>query len=197
MQRLLIGALALALTTLVGFNAHAHEVRPAYLELQETATDVFDVTWKVPLFRGAPLYIRPVLPENATPLTPVITRQARASEIRKWSIRVDGGLAGQTIAIDNLDRTITDVLVRITLLNGAVHTLRLTPQTTEAVIPTEPSKGAVALSYLGLGVEHILGGLRSQAQLVDEAFYESLLSTYQIEMDAAVSKLLNDAQKAD
>ena len=28
--------------------ASAHEVRPAYLELRQTATDTYDVLWKVP-----------------------------------------------------------------------------------------------------------------------------------------------------
>src|SRR5512137_2941059 len=29
-------------------SVQAHEVRPAYLEMRETAPDTFDVTWKVP-----------------------------------------------------------------------------------------------------------------------------------------------------
>jgi hydrogenase/urease accessory protein HupE len=40
---------------LLAAAARAHEVRPAYLELTERATGVFDVVWKVPAAQGIPL----------------------------------------------------------------------------------------------------------------------------------------------
>ena len=56
-------AVVLALLMLA-LPALAHEVRPGYLELKETEPGIFAVTWKTPLFRGAPLPIRPILPPN-------------------------------------------------------------------------------------------------------------------------------------
>ena len=56
-------------------EAHAHEVRPAYLELKQTSQDTFDVGWKVPA-RGENmrlgLYVRlPADCENTTEQTEI------------------------------------------------------------------------------------------------------------------------------
>jgi hypothetical protein len=40
--------LALLLVLALGAGASAHEVRPAYLELTETAAGTYDMLWKVP-----------------------------------------------------------------------------------------------------------------------------------------------------
>lgn len=151
--------LILAALILTPLGAIAHEVRPGYLELTETEPDTFSVIWKVPLYRDAPLYIRPVLPPHVEALTPVTTRSVRGAELKQWSFRIDGGLAGQTIAIRDLDKTLTDVLVRIQWLDETSLTLRLTPSKSQATIPEKPSRGAVAAAYFGLGVGHILGGI--------------------------------------
>ncbi|MGB2178231.1 MAG: hypothetical protein ACPH9E_09860 [Hyphomonas sp.] len=44
--------------------AAAHEVRPAYLEVIETAPGTYDVTWKQPVLDGRRLKIDPVFPER-------------------------------------------------------------------------------------------------------------------------------------
>lgn len=152
-------SLLLATFVLAPLRAFAHEVRPAYLELRETEPDTFAVTWKVPLFQGAPLYIRPVLPPNVEAVTPVTTRPVPGAELKQWSFKAEGGLAGQPIAIRDLDKTLTDVLVRIQWLDDTSHTFRLTPSNSEATIPERPSRGAISATYFSLGVEHILGGI--------------------------------------
>jgi len=154
-----IATLALFCLALIPVCATAHEVRPGYLELVETEVDTFAVTWKVPLFRDAPLYIRPVLPSGVEAMTPVTTRAVRGAELKKWSFRLEGGLAGQTVAIRDLDKTLTDVLVRVQWLDGSSHTTRLTPTNIEGTIPEKPTWRGVAASYFVLGVEHILGGI--------------------------------------
>ena len=45
--------LFLTLAAISSPPAHAHEMRPGYLEIRETAKDTYDVTWKVPA-RGWP-----------------------------------------------------------------------------------------------------------------------------------------------
>ncbi len=42
--------LVAAFIVMVAMNppAHAHEVRPGYLELRQTGAETFDVLWKVP-----------------------------------------------------------------------------------------------------------------------------------------------------
>ena len=74
------------------------------------------------------------------------------------TIRRNGGLTGQTIAIEGLSGTSTDVLVRIESLGGATQTERLSPTKATFVVQTVPGGWEVAATYLHLGIEHILLG---------------------------------------
>ena len=78
--------------------------------------------------------------------------------IERRTIQRDGGLAGQTVAIQGLSATSTDVLARIENLDGSVQTERLTPTRTSFVVQARPGAIDVAANYLRLGVEHILFG---------------------------------------
>ena len=69
------------------------------------------------------------------------------------------GLEGQRIAIDRLDGTLTDVLVRIENTDGSVRTARLTPSAPSFIVPEQPGPLMVLRAYVGLGVEHILFGV--------------------------------------
>ena len=69
------------------------------------------------------------------------------------------GLEGQRIAIDRLDGTLTDVLVRIESADGSVRTARLTPSDPSFIVPEQPGPLMVLRAYVGLGVEHILFGI--------------------------------------
>jgi hypothetical protein len=152
-------AVAVVALLILVLPAVAHEVRPGYLELIETEPGVFSVTWKIPLYRGAPLPIRPILPPNARPASPVTQRNTGDAEIRQWAIKVEGGFGGQTIAIQNLDVTITDVLMRLQVFDGATFTHRFTPNNAELVVPDRPAGLGMAISYAGLGIEHIILGV--------------------------------------
>ena len=85
--------------------------------------------------------------------------QAGGAFIEHGRVRCDRGLAGQPIAIDGLDATLTDVLVRIETADGSVRT-----RPPDAVQPELHRAGAagplmVLRAYVGLGVEHILFGV--------------------------------------
>jgi hypothetical protein len=47
-MRLRASFVGLSAGILLAAGAHAHEVRPAYLELRETAPDTYEAMWKVP-----------------------------------------------------------------------------------------------------------------------------------------------------
>lgn len=136
----------------------AHEVRPAYLELRESAPDKFDVTWKVPAkgdYRLA-LYVR--LPRECRG-DPGVGFFVDAAHVERRRITCAGGLAGRSVSIDGLSVTHTDVLVRIRRLNGAEQTSRLSPDHPTLQIPATQSIWGIASTYLAMGVEHILGGI--------------------------------------
>ena len=44
--------------------ARAHEIRPAYLDLKETAPGHYDVLWRTPVMSGVPLPLLLQMPEG-------------------------------------------------------------------------------------------------------------------------------------
>ncbi len=136
----------------------AHEVRPAYLELRQNGPEIYSVLWKVPgLGQDLRLALYVAMPADST-----VTRRrgsfVKDAFIERWSVKREGGLGGTTIAISGLDATLTDALVRVEQLDGTVQTARLTPAQPSFVIEALPSATEVAMTYLKLGVEHILTG---------------------------------------
>ena len=152
-----IAFMAVALTAAP--SAEAHEVRPGYLELIQTAADSYDVLFKVPMLGGSRLRMTAVLPENCEQLAPVATYLLGDAALDRMTIRCDGTIVGQTIAIAGLNELLTDVLVRIQPLEGSSFAIRLKPSSTSFVVPEAPSAWDVARTYLVLGFEHILGGI--------------------------------------
>ena len=139
--------------------AGAHEVRPAYLELRQTAPDTFDVLWKVPA-RGdlrLGLYVR--MPESCEQLSEPRGMFAGGAYTERWSVRHPEGLVGGEVHIDGLQTTLTDVLVRIQRLDGATQIVRLTPTSPSMTVRGSPTLAQAAWTYLATGVRHILGGV--------------------------------------
>jgi hydrogenase/urease accessory protein HupE len=141
-------------------SAFAHEVRPAYLELRQTGTETYDVLWKVPgkgdnLRLG--LFVE--LPEGSSNVTEPRASMVNNAYSERWSVKRPGGLSGGTIHIAGLSSTMTDVLVRLERLDGSTQVTRLTPSSPSYMVQAAPAAGQVAVTYLRLGVEHILGGI--------------------------------------
>jgi hydrogenase/urease accessory protein HupE len=140
-------------------SSFAHEVRPAYLELRQTAAETYDALWKVPgLGEDLRLGLYVELPVGCTN-----TNEPRASMLNnafseRWTAKCSGGLTGSTIHILGLSATATDVLVRLERLDGTTQITRLTPSAPSFVVEAAPGAIEVARTYLVLGMEHILGG---------------------------------------
>jgi len=139
--------------------ASAHEVRPAYLELTQTGAETFDVLWKVPARgdRRLGLYLR--LPETAQDLGEPSGIFVDASYVERSSVRHPEALVGETIVIDGLSSTLTDVLVRIQRLDGSTQVGRLLPESPSLVVEASPSGWQLSKTYFVLGFEHILQGV--------------------------------------
>ena len=152
-------ALGLLAAWLASQGALAHEVRPGYLELQQTAAERWNVLWKVPAQGDLRLSIHPRFPEGCAPTSEPIAFQANAAYVERTSIACKGGLAGRTIAVEGLAATMTDVLVRSVRADGSVQVARLTPSAPGFAFETAPGSFEVARAYTLLGVEHILRGI--------------------------------------
>jgi len=155
------GALIL-LFLLAGFasNSVAHEVRPAYLEIRETAPQTYDVLWKVP-GRGGNLRLGLYVEFPAGTKNVTEPRASMADNIfaQRWSVKRSGGLTGGTIQVAGLSATMTDVLVRLERFDGTTQVTRLTPSAPSFEVAAVPRATQVAVTYLKLGVGHILGGI--------------------------------------
>jgi len=147
-------ALACLATTVL-----ADELRPGYLEIKQTGVETYDVGWKVPALgdRRLGLYVR--FPADTEETSELRGSFDGGAFIERWSVRHPGGLADQTIYIDGLSTTSTDVLVRVERLDGSTLVGRLDPSAPSMVLEASPSAFNVASTYLILGVEHILFGI--------------------------------------
>jgi len=148
------------LLTAFARGTFAHEVRPAYLELRETAPETYDVFWKVPgqgedLRLG--LYVE--LPAGSANVAAPRGSMVNNAFTERWIIKCAGGLAGGTINIAGLTATKTDVLVRLDRLDNSVQVTRLTPSAPSFVVEAAPRALEVVRTYSVLGVEHILTGI--------------------------------------
>jgi HupE / UreJ protein len=141
-------------------NVAAHELRPAYLQLQQTGPNTYDFFWKVPAVSDnmrLSLYVQ--LPDVCTNVSPLHASFANGAYTEQWSINCEGGLSGSTIRIDGLSATLTDVLVRVERLDGSSQVARLAASSPFFIVESAPHRLEVARTYLLLGIEHILTGV--------------------------------------
>ena len=147
------------LQAIVALPATAHELRPAYLDVRETAADDFAVVWKVPA-RGdlrLGLYVR--MPDTCKPKSEPVGSMEAGAFFERWSMLCAGGLKGHQIAIDGLRSTLTDALARIEYRDGSTQIARLTPEAPQFIASGVQSTLEVAQTYFVLGIEHILAGI--------------------------------------
>jgi hypothetical protein len=147
------------LASLIAQPARSDELRPGYLELRQTDTGTYSLLFKIPA-RGEDLRLAVYvsLPEGTQDVGAPHIAFADGAYVERRTIRRDGGLTGHAIGIEGLSATSTDVLVRIETLAGAIQTERLSPTRTAFVVLAAPGAAEVAVTYLRLGVEHILFG---------------------------------------
>lgn len=154
-----LGALLATVMAFLAAPAAAHEIRPAYLDMRETAPEEFSVVWKVPAQGEMRLALQVRLPGPCT----AAAEPARAIEagayLERWTARCAGGLKGSEIGVDGLAATLTDALVRIEYATGDTEVARLLPEAPSFVVAGTQTKLEVARAYFLLGVDHILSGL--------------------------------------
>jgi hydrogenase/urease accessory protein HupE len=138
----------------------ADESRPSVLEITETSKQVFDVTWRRPARGEQVLRLKPAFPAHCKEVVEPVGYNRGDVAIERWQLdcRPDG-LEGYAVSIEGLKQTISDTLVRITLLNGVSHNDLLSGRQPSLVVDHSPSKFSVTIDYFVLGVVHILGGV--------------------------------------
>lgn len=136
-----------------------HEIRPAYLQIIQISNKEFHVFWKIPSMGEAVPRIQPQFPPEFNLEVLNNPKQVPGSVIYSYKWQSQETLAGKSIRINGLDKTLIDVLVSVSYLNGEKITLLLQADKDEATIPGETSSWQVIKSYGILGIEHILLGI--------------------------------------
>ena len=142
-----------------GSLAQAHESRPAYLEINETAPGPYEALWRTPLNAGMRLPVVLRLPDGTRNITEPSLREFSGMLLERRLVDAgESGLAGKRIEFVGLQATITDVLVRLQSLDGAHTTTLVHPSQPWVEIAITPGIAGLAGTYLVQGIEHILFG---------------------------------------
>jgi hypothetical protein len=129
--------------------AHAHEMSMAELELRELSRGQFVVTWGVP-GGNRPIYeeLQFVWPEGCA--------------MQELSLKCRDSLTGP-LQVQGVGERYSAALVRVIWLDGdtRVYTLTASQPSVQMFGAAEDGRSAreLALAYLVLGIEHILGGI--------------------------------------
>ncbi|SEE81916.1 HupE / UreJ protein [Rhizobiales bacterium GAS191] len=150
------GLLAALVSTLV---AHAHEIRPAYLQIDEIGSERYEVLWRTPLLSGMRLPVALRFPSDIRNVTGPYERELPDSLVERRIIDAPGGLTGRRIEFVALEATITDVMVRTQTRGGGHTTTLVHPSQPWVVIEAGQTLLSVARTYLVHGVDHILFGV--------------------------------------
>jgi len=140
-------------------TARAHEVRPAYLQIDEVAAGRYHLLWRTPVLAGMRLPVVLRLPDDIHDVVDPAAQELSDSLLERRVLDAGPtGLAGKRIEFVGLQATITDVLVRVQLLDGTHSTTLVRPSRPWVDVATSQGPLAVAAAYLSHGVEHILFG---------------------------------------
>jgi hydrogenase/urease accessory protein HupE len=150
--------LAILVQMIIGSSAMAHELRPAYLDMRETATNEFAILWKVPALDDLRLGLYVRLPDVCKAKTETVRTIHDGAYFERWSVACPNGLKGQEMVIDGLRSTVTDALARIEYRDGTKQIARFTPEKPTLLVASGQSGLEVAETYFLLGVDHILTG---------------------------------------
>ncbi|MGK2925774.1 MAG: HupE/UreJ family protein [Lysobacterales bacterium] len=154
-----VAGLFLFAALLFAATAAAHEVRPAYLRIQQTAPDQFDLLWRVPARGDLRLGIYVRLPELCKEAGETLAWLDEGTWVERWSAVCPGGISNQRVEITGLSSTVIDALARVERLDGTTQVARLTPAEPGFEVTESESWGQVARTYTLLGIEHILLGI--------------------------------------
>jgi hydrogenase/urease accessory protein HupE len=147
------------LAVLMPARAVAHEVRPGFLELRETAPGEYDFLWKKPTGGEVEIQIAPVIPAECALTTPGRQQITPGAILIRGTLRCEGGIGGKTLTIAGLESTITDVIVRVHHGDGRLESHLLRPVNPSVTLGETTTGTERSLAYFRLGVQHILLGV--------------------------------------
>ena len=158
-MRLSVRVIAVALLLLAWLSPTlAHEVRPAYLRIQQSGEQTFETMWRVPAKGELRLGIYLEMPQQCKVQGDILNWKDGATFVEQGTWSCPGGLIDSEVVIKGIDTMMTDALARVERLDGTTQIARLTPTDNSFTVTATESWGEVASTYLALGIKHILLG---------------------------------------
>jgi hydrogenase/urease accessory protein HupE len=151
--------LVLLVSTLVAPTpVSAHEVRPAYLQVDQIGDARYSVLWRTPLLSGVRLPVLLRFSDGIQIVAGPAEQVLPDSVIERSIIEAPDGLVGQRINFVGLQASITDVMVRVKLEDGTVTTTMVRPSQAWAEVKPRQGFFQVVTLFVVEGIEHILFG---------------------------------------
>jgi len=145
-------------TLLLSSILHSHEVRPAYLQIDEIATKtdqpLYQILWKQPVVQNRRLPLNPIFPEGCDINDRMPVEVSNGALLHHWI--TDCNLSKAQIHIDGLSVTLTDVMVRWNPKTGDSKNYLLRPENPTLDLTGESTQTS---SYLLVGIEHLIFGI--------------------------------------
>ncbi len=115
--------------------------------------------WRTPVMAGMRMPVIVKLPAGARNLRAPSAQELADSIVeRRWVDVGPNGLAGKRIEFSGLQMTITDVLVRVEMLDGRKWTNIAHPSQPWVEIAASQTWAGIAVTYIVQGIRHILFG---------------------------------------
>ena len=137
---------------LIGFKSWSHEIRPAYLQIIQVTESSYNVYWKIPRMGDAIPKIQPIFHPSFSIELLKTPNQTPDSVIYSYKVSSEEILQGTILTIEGLNKTLIDVLVNVTYLNGQKVTLMLQPDRDSSIIPGKTSTYDVIKTYSKLAI---------------------------------------------
>lgn len=151
--------LSLVLVFLSVTGAYAHDARPLYLDIEQQGAGLYHATLAVPSSVAADNLPDVHWPENCTLISRSVSNTGKSYRSNEF-VRCPGGLYGKTISFNYpLYNPSLATVIRVVDEGNQAKVSVLSPDKTGWIIPHRPTWFSVALEYLQLGIEHILGGI--------------------------------------
>ena len=152
--------LVLLLMAGVSGVSFGHESQPGSLEIRQLAPARYEVVWRAPIYYGKPHPAELALPEEWKTLGEPTIRQLADSAVHRRIVEVPGeSIDGSVIRFPGLEKTITDVFVRVSRLDGSESTSIVRPPGPSVELRGERPWYVSSIDYLALGFHHILMGI--------------------------------------
>ena len=150
----------LVLSFACGGVVHAHDARPNYVQITETTTHNYSVSWKVPASVQQRSLPYPTLPPDCVAEREPAWQRVGNEHLGQQVYQCEQGLSGRAVGIEfPIVNPSLSTLYKIRLANGEEHLRILKPDESEWTIPDAEERFAVAMEYTALGIEHIWIGI--------------------------------------